>query len=428
MSVKLLRLHSAQAELASEFPSYPRIALRCGRRFGKTALLERHAAKLAYFGKKVGWFSPNYKLILPTYQRLLKTLRPVITHNSKIEMILEIDTKYGDGQVEFWTLNDEDAGRSRYYDCVIIDEASLVDGLQTIWEQSIAPTLLDRRGNAIMAGTPKGVNPDNYFWAACNRKELGWKEFHRQTRENPTLDPVGVARLKDDYAPLVYQQEFLAEFVDWGGEAFFSRDSFLEDGLPVAVPEILDTIFSTIDTATKTGKEHDGTGVIYWGYSRVHHKLYVLDWDIVQIEGAMLEHWLPNVFIRMAELAKPYRVRYGITGAHIEDRGSGQILLQQAKRKGLNVSALDKKLAQLGKDERAIAASPFVYQKRVKFSPTAFDKVVNYHGVSRNHMISQVTGYRVGQGKNADPEDDLLDAFTYGVNISFSNAKLMGEI
>jgi hypothetical protein len=38
--------------------------------------------------------------------------------------------------------------------------------------------------------------------------------------------------------PLVYAQEYLAEFVDWSGVAFFSREKLLADNLPLPVLEL----------------------------------------------------------------------------------------------------------------------------------------------------------------------------------------------
>ena len=87
--------------------------------------------------------------------------------------------------------------------------------------------------------------------------------------------------------PLVYQQEYLAEFVDWSGVAFFMLDKMLVDGKPIDIPKRVDGVFCTIDTATKTGTANDGTAVVYWGFNRIGDgpPLALLDWDVVQIEG-----------------------------------------------------------------------------------------------------------------------------------------------
>lgn len=425
--VKLPKLHDAQVIACEMGRDHPRVVWRCGRRWGKTTGLERQAAKWAYNGLKVGWFAPNYKLVTPTYKRLINILAPTLVYKSKIDMLIEVkkDRRQNDvGQVEFWTLNDEDAGRSRAYDRVIIDEASLVaTGLRDIWEQSIAPTLLDRRGTAVMAGTPKGVDPDNWFYLASTDKSLGWIEHHAPTAQNPMLDPIGVSKLQESYPPLVYQQEYLAEFVDWSGKSFFSLEDLLDNGDAPPWPQLCDGVFATIDTAIKTGKQHDSTAVCYWALIRTvpgQHKLILLDWDIQQVEGALLEVWLPRVYARLEEFSAICKARMGSLGAFIEDKASGTILIQQALRRGWPCTAIDSKLTSVGKEERAISVSGYVYRKMVKLSRFAYDKATLHNGQTRNHLTSQVLGFRIGL---KDQPDDLLDAFTYGVAIALGNSE-----
>jgi hypothetical protein len=415
----LIKLHDKQREIAAAFKSNRRVVLRCGRRFGKTSLLERCAAKWAMQQKRVGWFGPQYRLNTPTYSRILNIGGSHVTRKSKIDQIIE----FGGGCVEFWTLNDENAGRSRFYDKVIIDEGSLVaKGLRDIWEQAIAPTLLDRRGDAIMAGTPKGIDPDNFFYEACTNKDLGWVEFHAPTSANPMLDPEAVARLVDEYPPLVYQQEYLAEFVDWSGAAFFARDSLLDNGKPYAWPDRCDTVFAVIDTAIKTGTKNDGTGVVFFSYNRLRKpRLLVLDWEYRQIEGALLVDWLPSVFTRLADYSEKCGARYGSSGARIEDKASGMVLLQQAARNGWPARPIDSKLTSVGKDERAVSVSGYVFAKDVGLTDVAYDRVVNFKGITQNHFLTQVCGFRPGV-KDSTAHDDLLDCFTYGVSLTCGNS------
>lgn len=418
--VTLDKLHAKQAEIGRAFNESRRVVIRCGRRFGKTTLLERCASKWSYNGLKVGWFGPTYKLNLPTYKRILRTVQPVVYSKSKIDQVIELNSG---GCIEFWTLQDEDAGRSRFYDRVIIDEGSLVPkGLRSIWEQAIAPTLLDRKGHAIMAGTPKGIDPENFFYEACTDKTLGWREFHAPTASNPMLDPEAVARLKDEYPALVYQQEYLADFVDWNGAAFFSEESLLVDGEAVDYPTRCDQVFAVVDTALKDGLEHDGTAVTYFARNVITGTpLTILDWDVLQIEGALLESWLPTVAQRCEELAAQVGARQGSLGGWIEDKASGIVLLQQAARRSLPFHPIDEKLVDLGKEGRALSVSGYVHRGEVKISRYAHDKVTNYKGQTRNHLISQVCGFRLGT--KTPHHQDLLDTFCYGVAIALGDSE-----
>ena len=417
--IRYPKLHEAQTQITALVKVVRFVVIRCGRRFGKTTLMEVLAAAWAVRGYKVGWFSPNYKLLSPSYKRILKMVQPMVIASSKIEGLIELE---GGGSIEFWTLNDEDAGRSRAYHRVVIDEAGLVKkGLKEIWEQSIYPTLLDYGGSAVMAGTPKGKDDENFFYNVCVSKELGWQEFHAPTASNPMLDRESVAALVNEMPPLVYQQEILAEFIDWTGQAFFSQESLLVDGEPVNMPVNPDVVYCIIDTAVKGGKEHDGVAVVYFALEhRQRTRLYVLDWSIQQIEGSLLEAWLPGVLGRCNDLAKEVRAIQGSIGAFIEDKAAGSILIQQAQRRQLEAQPIDSTLTSYGKDERGVSVSGYVYRGDVKVTRPAFEKVVPYKGINKNHLLSQVCGFRVGV---KDQDDDLYDGFCYGIAIGIGDSK-----
>jgi hypothetical protein len=220
----------------------------------------------------------------------------------------------------------------------------------------------------------------------------------------------------------VYAQEYLAEFVDWAGAAFFDREKLLQDGKPLPFPRHCDAVFAIIDTASKTGTDNDGTAVTYFAHDEGRRRLLVLDWDIVQIEGSLLENWLPSVFMRLEELASLCQARAGVAGAWIEDKNSGTILLQQALNRDLNVAAIDSKLTSLGKDERAISVSGYVHRGEVKYSDYAFNKITTYKQKSRNHLLEQIERFRIGD-KDRKREDDLLDTFCYGIALALGNYK-----
>jgi hypothetical protein len=231
-----------------------------------------------------------------------------------------------------------------------------------------------------------------------------------------------IAALKTDNAPLVYAQEYLAEFVDWSGAAFFSREKLLQQGQPVPYPRTCECVFAVVDTASKTGTNNDATAVTFFakGHSG-SYQLMILDWDIVQIEGATLETWLPTIFERLEQLSRACRARHGSVGVWIEDKNSGTILLQQALRRRWAAHAIESQLTAMGKDERAISVSGYVYRGEVKYTDYAFNQSVIYKGKARNHLVEQVENFRVGD-KDNKREDDLLDTFCYGIAIALGNA------
>ena len=426
-----------------------RKAARCGRRWGKNVFGETLATFDACKGRLVGWFAPEHKRLAESFNVIVEAVERAKKRSSKTEGMIETLTG---GKVEFWSLEDENAGRSRKYHRIIIDEAAFTKpkkGLET-WQKSIEPTLVDYDGSAIIMSNTNGIDPDNFMWQLCNEKKHGFVDFHAPTTSNPLLPLRKPAEtvvewlkrreqffeeLRGKTPPLVYQQEYLAEFVDWSGDAFFTRDSLLLNGQPLHPPAHCEAVYAVIDTAVKTGKDRDGTAVIYFAVSRNHirpvnadgtvdqpYSILILDWDIVQMEGALLETWLPTVFRSLEHHARTRAARMGSLGAFIEDKASGMVLIQQAQRRNLPAHAIESDLTAMGKDERAISVSGYVYRGWVKITKHAFDKVTTYKETTRNHLLGQIVGFRVGD-KDATREDDLLDCFTYGIAVALGNAE-----
>lgn len=203
------------------------------------------------------------------------------------------------------------------------------------------------------------------------------------------------------------------------GAAFFDVANVLVDGEPVDYPNRPDIIYALVDTATKTGRQHDGTAVSFWALTKGRGiPLVCLDWDISKIEGSLLETWLPSVFARVDQLAIETKSRMGSAGVYIEDKSSGTVLLQHAARRGWQAQPIDSKLTAMGKDERAISVMGHVSSQQVKLSRHAYEKVSQYNGRNGKHFMMQVFGFQIGV---KDQQDDLLDTFTYSIAIGLGN-------
>lgn len=414
--------------------------LRCGRRYGKTAYGGAWAIGGENYGglvngENVGWFAPSYKIMSEVYYELQVMLDPIVLHSSKTDGVIRC---VGGGRMDFWTLENIDAGRSRKYHRIVIDEAGFTndDTMMDQWERAIEPTLADYNGRVLVCSNTNGVNPLNFLYRISpggadapgsdgRGGKYKFREYHAPSSRNPFLSREFLEKKKANSHPLVWKQEYLAEFVDWSGVAFFSLDKMLVNGVAPEYPGRLDAVFATVDTAVKTGKDNDGTAVVYWGMTNNSPSpLMILDWDILQIEGSLLETWLPSVFKRLEQFTQMMRVRSGSLGIHIEDKSTGTVLLQQALKRNWAAHPINGKLTGMGKDERAVSVSGDVYTGKVKLSRYAHDKVVTFKEITQNHLVSQVTGFRLGDKKAATRADDLLDDFCYGIAIAIGNPEL----
>lgn len=218
VTLKLKRPHSGQRRVTRERRRFN--ALACGRRWGKTTALQEWEIGPALEGYPVGWFAPSYKLLLEAWRELSQVLRPVTARTNMQERRIELITG---GLVEFWSLDDPDAGRSRKYRRVAVDEAGLVKDLAHIWHAAIRPTLADYQGDAMLAGTPKGRNG---FWELWQRggRDPEWASWQMPTESNPHIRPDEVAAMRASMPALVVAQEIDAEFTDGALNLFRVED------------------------------------------------------------------------------------------------------------------------------------------------------------------------------------------------------------
>jgi hypothetical protein len=442
-TIELPKLHRGQVEAYAALRPHRFKALRSGRRFGKTELAKVWIAQGLARGEECAWLAPQHMTWSEVYVDMLKMLGPIVVMSTRTPGVIRL---LNGGRLDFFSLENSIVGRGRRYHRIVVDEAAFTkrgdnradDSMMAIWEKALKPTLFDFGGEAMICSNSAGKDPDNFFYNICNDPQYGFHEYHATTLDNPLL-PKKLpgenvqewearrarfhAELKEQNDPLVYAQEYMADFVDWSGAAFFSREKLLVDGKPAEIPSWCDCVFAVIDTASKTGTDNDATAVTFFAMKNIGPlPLLILDWEIVQIEGALLEAWLPSVFKTLEELAKAVRARLGSIGAFIEDKNSGTILLQQALRRNMPARAIESKLTAMGKDERAISVSGYVYQGRVKYTERAFSKTAAYKRQTRNHLVEQVESFRVGDRKS-DREDDLLDTFCYGIAIALGNSE-----
>jgi hypothetical protein len=199
-----------------------------------------------------------------------------------------------------------------------------------------------------------------------------------------------------------------------GGTYFLEKDLLDQDGNPVQNFAWCDCVFATIDTGIKTSSKHDATGVIFWASNQymTEAPLQVLDYDLVQVDSDLLIDWIPAIYDRLEVFADQMHARNGSIGPLIEDKGSGTVLLQQLNRRNKIATAIDTKLVQLGKDARCLNVSGYVSAGKVKYTELAYRKTIDFKGRHANHMLKQVHSFYPGVKEG---EDDLVDAFCYGV-------------
>lgn len=216
ITLELQRLHQSQQEIKQSLARYN--VVNCGRRWGKTQLGIDFVVGQLLRGWPVGWFAPTYKILAPAWRELRAKLAPVAKPRgiSVQEKRIEIVTG---GVLEMWSLDNADAGRSRKYKRVIVDEAAMARHLKEAWEDSIRPTLTDYVGDATFFSTPKGRN---YFWELFQRggDEAAWHSWQMPTSANPHIPAEEIEAARRELPERTFRQEYLAEFLEDGGGVF----------------------------------------------------------------------------------------------------------------------------------------------------------------------------------------------------------------
>jgi len=170
-------------------------------------------------GYPCGWFAPTYKYSAPVFDALKTRLAPMIASKDESRKLINL---HGGGSIEVWTLDNDDAGRSRKYKRIVVDEAAIVGKLESIWTESLRPTLADYVGDAWFLSTPKGIA--QYFHALYQRgrdqTRADWASWQMPTSTNPYISPTEIEAAREDITDLAFQQEYLAQFVTWEGAVF----------------------------------------------------------------------------------------------------------------------------------------------------------------------------------------------------------------
>jgi hypothetical protein len=411
-------LHPGQIEALRVIQANRFVAIRAGRRFGKSSLCSALSADIALLGGMAGLFAPIYKLASPLFDTLAATLAPVIATSNRSFGELRL---VGGGGCDVWSLEHSRAGRGRRYGLCVIDEASFgTPELTSTWNASIRPTLADSMGSAIVASTPAGIAEDNFFWLVCCESSFGFKQFVAPTLSNPHIPREEIEALRKQHNVLIFSQEFEAEFVNLSGTGLFDVAAMLNAGEPWEEPKKFDLVFAALDSGIKGGQAHDASAIIYFGFNKYIQPLglFVLDWQAVELGAGDLELWFANCGRRLAEYAE--RSRSHPNCIYIENAGLGEMLLAKSRALGVAADEIPSTLVSRGKDLRALGAERYINGGQVRLTKAACDQLSKLKGVNRNHLLAQTANFRVADKEAWKRSDDLIDCLVYGALLGFN--------
>jgi hypothetical protein len=197
-----------------------------GRRSWKSEIAKR--VLVSALPAKKQWNRPRYFAAGPTYAQIkaiawqdLKDFIPKSwLADSPSESELIIKTKWG-AEIHLIGLDKPQRLEGRPWDGGWVTEYA---DCKSFWDQNLYPALMDRRGWAILEGTPDYEKPNNILFE--QQYEQGkskdfpeWRSFNWSTEEVQPADVIEEARRTMN--PLLYQQEIDGKFVRLPNLAYY---------------------------------------------------------------------------------------------------------------------------------------------------------------------------------------------------------------
>ena len=218
--------HTKQREMIeSILDSKSKYHVACvGRQFGKSLMAMN---LVLYWGinesnRKILWVSPVYSQTDKVQKELMQAIGDSGLVKSCNYSSSEIVLKNGT-TILFRSAERYDNIRGLTCDYGVIDEAAFCK--DEAWQEAIRPVFMVRGKKVLFISTPKGKN---FFY---DLYQLGISDDYPQysnytgtSYDTPFIDPIDIMDAKKTLPENVFKQEYMAAFIDSGGEVFSDID------------------------------------------------------------------------------------------------------------------------------------------------------------------------------------------------------------
>jgi predicted phage terminase large subunit-like protein len=196
----------------------------CGRRWGKTAAgllacVRGHGSRRgnlrgAIDGATIWWVAPTFKIASEIWRDAKRSTQYAWTDKSEVERRIELPSG---GSLSIRSADDPDSLRAIGLDGVVLDEVGFIN--ERAWKEALRPALSDKRGWAMLIGTPNGCN---WLYEVFERVPArpNWERWQLPTTQNPLVPQSELDDAILDIGDRAYAQEYLAQFVDVAGAEF----------------------------------------------------------------------------------------------------------------------------------------------------------------------------------------------------------------
>jgi len=190
-----------------------------GRQFGKSLM---GLNLLLYWAInespcKILWVSPVYSQSNKIQKELFEAIQEsgLIKNINFSDNYIQLKNKT---EIIFRSAERYDNIRGWTFDYAILDEAAFMK--QEAWTEAIRPTLSVRGKKVLFLSTPKGKNWFHDLYQLGLSDNPNYMSYQGSSRDTPYIDPQEIEDAKKTLPDKVFKQEYLAEFLDDGGEVF----------------------------------------------------------------------------------------------------------------------------------------------------------------------------------------------------------------
>ena len=196
-----------------------------GRQFGKSLM----AINLSLYWMinegpcKVLWVSPVYSQTTKVQKEIMQAIGAsgIVKNCNYSDNYIKL--KNG-SEIIFRSAEKYDNIRGLTVDYGILDEAAFMK--EDAWKEAIKPVFLVRGKKVLFVSTPKGKNWfHELFQLARSNDYENYEAYTGSSYDTPYIDVEEIEDAKRTLPTNVFQQEYLAKFIDSGGEVFSNLQS-----------------------------------------------------------------------------------------------------------------------------------------------------------------------------------------------------------
>lgn len=322
----------------------------CHRRFGKTVMAVNHVIKVLIERAATGMTRPQGAYIAPTYSQAkrvawsyLKDYAGALKDVVFNEQELRCDFKIKGQLCRIYLLgaDNPDSLRGLYLDCVVLDEYA--DMNIRLYDEVIAPALVDRLGNALWIGTPKGADKfkkvHDHATAKMAEGDPDWYVMLFRASETGIIPEAELKREAETKDENTYAQEYECSWSAAIKGAYYASiiERLEQEG---RIGKVSHDEERQVHTAWDLGMS-DSTAI--WLFQAVGKEVHIIDY--YEAEGEGLRHyamWLDR---------RPYLYGRHILphDARVRDLGTGKSRMEMLRTMGLkNIIIAPKLLIQDG--------------------------------------------------------------------------------